>query len=128
MLSRQSATRWEIIFHDEFLPEYRTLSIQVQDKLVALTLILREKGPLLGRPHVDTLKGSQHTNMKELRFEADGGTWRVAFAFDPERNAILLSAGDKTAIAQRRFYSDLIGKADERFDRYLNTVRGPKRK
>ena len=94
--------RWEVIFHDDFIPEYRELSESVQDVLVAMTTILGEKGPLLGRPQADTLKGSRHPNMKELRFDADGGVWRVAFAFDPERKAILLVAGDKGGAAKRR--------------------------
>src|ERR1039457_4116929 len=80
-----NTSEWEIIFHDDFVPEYRELSESVQNVLVALTSILREKGPVMGRPQVDTLKGSRHANMKELRFDADGGVWRVAFAFDPER-------------------------------------------
>jgi hypothetical protein len=65
--------QWEAIFHDDFIPEFRVLSEVVQNVLVALTTILREKGPILGRPQVDTLKGSRHANMKELRFDADGG-------------------------------------------------------
>ena len=82
----------------------------------------------LGRPQVDTLKGSHHANMKELRFDADGGVWRVAFAFDLERKAILLVAGDKGGVAPRRFYRDLISAADKRFDRHLNALRSQKRK
>ena len=58
----------------------------------------------MGRPRVDTLNGSRHANMKELRFTAGGGVWRVAFAFDPEGKAILLVAGDKSGIGERRFY------------------------
>jgi hypothetical protein len=57
--------------------------------------------------------------MKELRFNADDGVWRVAFAFDPERQAILLVAGDKAGVAQKRFYKGLIARADKRFDEYL---------
>jgi hypothetical protein len=120
--------QWEVIFHDDFLPEYRELSVTVQNALIAATKILREKGPLLGRPYVDTLKGSSHPNMKELRFDADGGVWRVAFAFDPERNTIALVAGDKGGIAQRRFYGELINVADGRFDRHLSALRSQKRK
>jgi len=119
---------WEVIFHDDFVPEYRNLSESVQDVLIASTKILREKGPLLGRPQVDTLKGSCHANMKELRFDADGGVWRVAFAFDPERKAIILVAGDKRGVIQRRFYRDLIVVADRRFDQHLNALRSQKRK
>ena len=57
--------------------------------------LLREQGPAVGRPAVDTLKGSRHANMKELRFTASGGVWRVAFAFDRSRRAVLLAAGNK---------------------------------
>jgi hypothetical protein len=70
-----------------------------------------------------TLKGSKHANMKELRFEAGGGAWRVAFAFDPKRQAVVLVAGDKRGVAQARFYKALIAKADRRFGKYLETVR-----
>jgi hypothetical protein len=127
--SRQATGKqWFVEFHDDFIPEYRNLSESVQDVLVALMQILGEKGPLLGRPQVDTLKGSCHANMKELRFDADGGVWRVAFAFDPQRKAILLVAGDKGGVVQRRFYRDLIAVADRRFDQHLKTFRLQKRK
>lgn len=66
-----------------------------------------------------TLNGSRHTNMKELRLSATDGEWRVAFAFDPVRRAVLLVAGEKSGGSQRRFYRALIRKADERFGRYL---------
>ena len=69
-------------------------------------------------PHVQT-SGSRHANMKEMRFSAAGGEWRLAFAFDPERRAILLVAGDKSGGSARRFYRALIAKADARFDRHL---------
>lgn len=68
---------------------------------------------------MDTLSGSRHANMKELRFRAAGGEWRVAFAFDTRRKAILLVAGDKSGITQKRFYRELIRKADARFDAHL---------
>lgn len=79
--------------------------------------MLETFGPQLGRPHVDTLKGSKHGNMKELRFEAADGVWRAAFAFDPERRALVLVAGDKSGGSEKRFYRSLI--ADARFDGYL---------
>ena len=59
-------------------------------------------------------------NMKELRFTADNGIWRVAFAFDPQRQAIMLVASDKTGVSQKRFYKHLIKKADQRFDVHLS--------
>ena len=87
--------------------------------ILALSRLLGEFGPQLGRPRVDTLNGSRHANMKEMRFGAAGGEWRLAFAFDPARNAILLVAGDKSGGSTRRFYRTLVRKADERFDRHL---------
>ena len=59
--------------------------------------------PQAGRPRVDTLNGSRHANMKELRFSAADGEWRVAFAFDTKRKAFLLVAGDKSGINEKRF-------------------------
>jgi len=84
-----------------------------------MALLLEHFGPQLGRPRVDTLKGSRHANMKELRFDAADGVWRVAFAFDPK----LLIAGDKSGGGERRFYRQLIAKADERFDEHLSRTK-----
>ena len=61
--------------------------------------------------------------MKELRFQADNGVWRVAFAFDPHRKAVLLVAGNKSGFSERRFYRQLIEKADERFDTHLDRLK-----
>ena len=71
-------------------------------------MLLAEFGPQLGRPYVDTLKGSKHANMKEIRFSAADGEWRAAFAFDPERNAIVLVAGDKSGVAKSASTSSLL--------------------
>ena len=101
------------------MPEFRNLPRQVQDEVYAVGRLLERFGPQLGRPQVDTLNGSRHANMKELRLSAADGKWRVAFAFDPERRAVLLVAGEKSGGSQRRFYRALIRKADERFDRHL---------
>ncbi|MGH7984057.1 MAG: type II toxin-antitoxin system RelE/ParE family toxin [Candidatus Udaeobacter sp.] len=101
---------------DEFQPEYEKLSADVQDELLAMTRLLQQFGPQLKRPHVDTLNGSHHANMKELRFTAADGVWRVAFAFDPQRKAILLVAGDKSGSSEKKFYRKLIEKADHRFN------------
>jgi hypothetical protein len=87
--------------------------------MLALARLLQQFGPQLGRPRADTLNGSRHANMKELRFDAADGVWRVAFAFDPNRNAILLVSGDKSGGSEKRFYRQLIGKADVRFDAHL---------
>jgi hypothetical protein len=105
---------------DEFEPEFFKLEQPVRIEILALSRVLQQFGPQLGRPRVDTLDGSRHVNMKELRFRAAGGEWwRVAFAFDPKRAAILLVAGDKSGGSQQRFYKQLIAKADKRFDAHL---------
>ena len=110
---------WKVAFHKEFVPEFRRLDRQVQDEAYAVARVLERFGPQLGRPRVDTLNGSHHANRKEMRFSAVGGEWRLAFAFDLERRAVLLVAGDKSGSSARRFYRALIAKADARFDRYL---------
>jgi hypothetical protein len=92
---------------------------EVQTSLLAKARLLETFGPQLGRPHVDTLKGSKHGNMKELRFEAADGVWRAAFAFDAKRRALILVAGDKAGGSEKRFYRSLIAKADFRFDGHL---------
>lgn len=66
--------------------------------------------------------------MKGLRFSAADGEWRAAFAFDPKRKAILLVAGDKSGVSQKKFYKQLITKADKRFDAHLIRLRQPERK
>ena len=91
----------------------------VRTEILALARLLQQLGPQLGRPRADTLNGSRHANMKELRFSAAGGEWRVAFAFDTKRKAILLVAGDKSGGSEKRFYRELIRKADDRFDAHL---------
>jgi hypothetical protein len=115
--------KWEVEFHKDFDPEFDALPEEVQNELRAYALLLEQFGPLLGRPRVDTLKGSRHANMKELRFNAAGGVWRVAFAFDPKRNAVLLIAGDKSGGGEKRFYRQLIAKADDRFDEHLSRMK-----
>ena len=110
---------WTVRLADEFEPEFAELSESVQDELLAQAGVLEQFGPDLGRPRVDTLKGSRHSNTKELRFDADGGVWRVAFAFDPRRQAVLLVAGDKSGVSQKRFYRTLVRTADTRFDAHL---------
>lgn len=110
---------WAVLFHDAFEAELQGLPTALQDELLAHTLLLREFGPNLGRPTVDGLKASRHANMKELRFGWEGEVWRVAFAFDPKRQAILLVGGDKAGADQRRFYKRLINIADARFDEHL---------
>jgi hypothetical protein len=114
---------WRVEFHPDFALEFTELASDVQDEIAALIQLLAVAGPHLRRPHADTLSGSRHANMKELRFDADDGVWRLAYAFDPARKAVLLVAGDKSGMAQKRFYRALIAKADTRFDEHLAALR-----
>jgi hypothetical protein len=114
---------WTVEIGDEFLPEFSVFQEEIRTEILALARLLQQFGPQLGRPRVDTLHGSRHANMKELRFSAAGGEWRVAFAFDPKRRAILLVAGNKSGVSEKRFYRELIRKSDDRFDAYLSRLK-----
>ena len=117
---------WSVEFDADFSEEFAAFSYNVQKEIFAHIELLEINGPLTGRPAVDTLNGSQYGNMKELRFNADGGVWRLAFAFDPLRAAILLVAGDKKGKNQKTFYKRLIKVADARFARHLEKQKGKK--
>ena len=118
---------WVVEFHDDFEPEFQAFEQPVQDALLAVAKLLTDYGPQLGRPYADTLNGSEYANMKELRFEASDGEWRAAFAFDPGRQAILLVAGDKSGGSRKRFYKQLIAKADRRFSAHLKSLKAAKK-
>ena len=113
---------WAVEFDDEFEAEFDEFTDPVKTELLARAKVLAQFGPMLGRPNVDTLNGSEFKNMKELRFYGDDGVWRVAFAFDPDRKAILLCGGDKEGKDQKRFYRDLIRVADRRFKAHLERL------
>lgn len=115
--------RWTVEFCQEFESEFTTLPEDVQDELLAHARLLEVFGPTLGRPYVDTLKGSRYPQIKELRFRAAGGVWRVAFAFDPKRRAVLLSAGDKRGKGGKRFYRAIILTAEKRYHRHLEALK-----
>jgi hypothetical protein len=117
---------WTVLFHDAFDAEFQAFAESLQDELLAHAKLLGEFGPNLGRPTVDGLKGSKHANMKELRFAWNGGVWRIAFAFDINRQAILLVGGDKGGAHERRFYKRLITIADKRFDEHLTSFAAAK--
>jgi hypothetical protein len=113
---------WSVLEHPLFADERSRLSPKVSDKLDEVLLALSMAGPNLGRPLVDTLKGSRHANMKEIRFSEAKGVWRFAFAFDPERNAVILVGGEKQGVSQHRFYRELVREADRRFDDWLQST------
>jgi hypothetical protein len=113
---------WTVLLHDDFADELTALDQKLQDELLAHAKLLAEFGPNLGRPTLDTLKGTTHANMKEMRFNWMGEAWRVAFAFDPQRQAVLLIGGDKSGADQKRFYKRLISVADNRYSQHLATL------
>ena len=110
---------WNIDFATEFRTEFGKYPKEAQAEIVALLELLAEEGPQLGRPHVDTLNGSAHSNMKELRCRGNCRAWRVAFAFTPEQRALVLAGGKKSRGKERRFYKALLRKADARLDEHL---------
>lgn len=116
--------RWPVLLHPDFEPEFQTLPEVVRDEIFVSLPLMKTYGPTLGRPWADTLNGSRFANMKELRFPAANGVWRLAFAFDPKRQAILLVAADKSGVSEQRFYKVLIDTADRRFATHLKTLKG----
>lgn len=102
--------------------EFNELKELVQNECFAHLKVPEKLRPELGRPHADKLKGSKHSNMNE-GFSADNGVWRLAFAFDPCRQGILLICGDKPGGREKRFYKELIKKADTRFDKHLSNIK-----
>src|SRR3981189_71270 len=110
---------WDVRFDAAFAVEVGAFARAVQLEIAALTGLLRQFGPQLRRPHCDTLKGSKHANMKELRFTLPDGEWRGALALDPARCAIVLGGGSKSGVSEKRFYKDLIRVADARFTAHL---------
>ncbi len=118
---------WSVATTDEFDVWFTALGELARIEVIAKVELLKVIGPMLGRPHADTLKGSRHPNMKELRAATTDSVLRIAFAFDPDRSGILLCAGDKGGVSQRRFYKQLIDRADRLYDDHLARLRKRKR-
>jgi len=112
---------WDVEYTDEFGEWWDRLDEAEQVSINQSVRLLRQVGPNLPRPHVDTLKDSRHSNMKELRTQHQGRPLRTLFAFDPRRCAILLIGGDKTG--DKRFYERMIPLADDLYDEHLATLK-----
>lgn len=110
---------WAVATTDIFDEWFAALTDDAKAEVIAKVNLLKLLGPALGRPHADTLNGSKHANMKELRGRTSGQVLRVAFAFDPTRAAILLLGGDKKGKNQRQFYKRLVAEADELYELHL---------
>ena len=113
---------WEVFGTDEFDEWFGPLGDDAHADILAKVNLLRQRGPKLGRPHADTLNGSKYANMKELRANTAEQVFRIAFAFDPKRRAILLIGGDKHGVSQKKFYKQLIAKADRLYAAHLAEI------
>ncbi len=111
---------WEVLFDEEFTEWLSDQEVEVRREILAARNVLAMHGPLLGRPRVDTVKGSKYSNMKELRVQCKGQPWRILFAFDPKRRSILLVGGNKRG--DKRWYEKNIPVADARYERHLHSL------
>lgn len=111
---------WQIVVTDEFEQWFLSLSDLEQVDILAMIDVLEIKGPTLGRPYADTLKGSAKIrNLKELRLQHSGKPYRILYAFDPKRCAVLLCGGRKNGKKDKLFHKRMIYLAEKVFTRYL---------
>lgn len=111
---------FNVLYSDEFIAWLAELDDDTFDDVQAMIELLKTYGYNLARPYADTLKGSQLTNLKELRIQSQGKPLRAFFIFDPLRQAVVLCAGDKTG--DKRFYQKMIPLAESIYQRYLNEL------
>ena len=109
---------WTVLTTDLFDSWFDEQSDDTQEKVLAGLLVLQKGGPSIGRPLVDTVNASTHRNMKELRIQHKGKPIRAFFAFDPDRQAIVLCAGNKGG-NEKRFYKEMIPLANKEFTKHL---------
>ena len=112
---------WEVEYTDEFGEWWNILTENEQESVRASVRLLGEVGPNLRFPHSSGINGSKHGNMRELRIQSAGQPYRVLYAFDPRRCAILLLGGDKTG--DDRWYEKNVPIADRLYDEHLDTLR-----
>ncbi|MEX0527083.1 type II toxin-antitoxin system RelE/ParE family toxin [Raoultella terrigena] len=111
---------WDIETTDAFDEWFEAQTGALQEAMLAAMVILSEYGPQLGRPFADTVNDSAFPNMKELRVQHQGNPIRAFFAFDPYRHGIVLCAGDKTGLNEKKFYRDMLRLADNEYRKHLN--------
>ncbi len=114
-------TEWTVLYVTEFRQWFDEQQTGVQDEILANVALLMRFGPNLGRPRADTIVDSAFQNMKELRIQCQGEPWRILFAFDPNRAAVLLVGGCK--VGDSRWCKTQIPIADARFRRHLQTLK-----
>lgn len=112
---------WEVEYTDEFEDWWLTLTEDEQESVAASVGLIEELGPHVPYPHSSGVESSRHGRMRELRIQHEGRPYRVFYAFDPIRVAILLIGGDKTG--DDRFYERMVPVADRLYDEHLTTLR-----
>jgi hypothetical protein len=112
---------WNVEFTDEFGDWWSCLSEEEQDDVDAVVSLLESKGPSLPFPYSSGISGSKHGHMRELRVQHGGEPYRVLYAFDPRRCAILLIGGNKTG--QDRWYESMVPRADRIYDEHLGQLK-----
>ena len=111
---------WEVEYTDEFAEWWDSLTEAGQEDVAAVVELLEEKGPKLPYPYSSGINASKHTHMRELRIQHTGRPYRILYAFDPRRMAILLIGGDKTG--NKRWYEKNIPVADKLYDEHLRAL------
>src|SRR5215210_8365188 len=112
---------FEVEYTDEFGEWWDTLTDDEQDSVDAGVELLEAFGPRLPFPYSSSVESSRHNHMRELRIQHRGRPFRVLYAFDPRRTAILLLGGDKTG--DDRWYEKYVPIADDLYDEYLEELR-----
>jgi hypothetical protein len=112
---------YEVEFTDEFGEWWDGLDAEEQNRIAKTVLLLETEGPDLGFPHSSGIHGSRHPHMRELRIQHRGRPYRVLYAFDPRRTAILLIGGEKTG--NKRWYAWFVPMADDLYDQHLREIR-----
>lgn len=112
---------WEIEYTDEFEAWWNSLSEGEQESVAAYVRLLETRGTSLPFPHSSGITGSRHSHMRELRVQHQGSPYRVLYAFDPRRVALLLIGGNKTG--NDRWYTEYVPIADRLYDEHLQTLR-----
>ena len=112
---------WDVEVTDEFGDWFRSLGDAERESVAAKVDLLEKLGPQLGHPHSSAISSSKHDHMRELRVQHQGRPYRVLYAFDPRRSAILLLGGDKTG--NDRWYEQFVPQADKLYDEHLRTLK-----
>lgn len=112
---------WDVEYTDEFEEWWNVISLEEQESIAASVQLLESRGPQLPYPHSSGIATSKHEHMRELRIQHEGRPYRVLYAFDPRRSAILLIGGDKTG--NDRWYAEFVPRADTLYDGHLDELR-----